>query len=160
MSRVQLALNVPDIDQAVDFYSKLFATEPAKRRPGYANFAIADPPLKLVLFEKADADIVLSEMERVSRDRVVLLTPSGFVPQPPTDDEPWQEHRCGFAPDELQARGYVVTGVGGLGRLRKPYGAFRGGTLGKVAAAATVPLWRHRPDHAFHLLAIRHGLGG
>ena len=53
MSRVQLALNVTDIDQAVDFYSKLFATEPAKRKPGYANFAIADPPLKLVLFEGA-----------------------------------------------------------------------------------------------------------
>ena len=51
MSRVQLALNVSDIDEAVDFYSKLFATEPAKRKPGYANFAIADPPLKLVLFE-------------------------------------------------------------------------------------------------------------
>ncbi len=51
MSRVQLALNVSDIDQAVDFYSKLFAAEPAKRKPGYANFAIADPPLKLVLIE-------------------------------------------------------------------------------------------------------------
>jgi catechol 2,3-dioxygenase-like lactoylglutathione lyase family enzyme len=51
MSRVQLALNVTDIDAAVEFYSRLFATEPAKRKPGYANFAIADPPLKLVLFE-------------------------------------------------------------------------------------------------------------
>src|SRR5213079_3321313 len=51
MSRVQLALNVADLDAAVDFYSKLFGTEPAKRRPGYANFAIAEPPLKLVLIE-------------------------------------------------------------------------------------------------------------
>ena len=51
MSRVQLALNVADIDEAIVFYSKLFGTEPAKVRPGYANFAIADPPLKLVLFE-------------------------------------------------------------------------------------------------------------
>jgi catechol 2,3-dioxygenase-like lactoylglutathione lyase family enzyme len=51
MSRVQLALNVTDLDTAVEFYSKLFATEPAKRRPGYANFAIAEPPLKLVLIE-------------------------------------------------------------------------------------------------------------
>ena len=55
MSRVQLALNVSDLDEAVDFYSKLFGAEPAKRRPGYANFAIADPPLKLVLIEDADA---------------------------------------------------------------------------------------------------------
>ena len=51
MSRVQLALNVTDIDAAVDFYTKLFGTDPAKRRPGYANFAIAEPPLKLVLIE-------------------------------------------------------------------------------------------------------------
>lgn len=54
MSRVQLALNVSDIDAAVEFYSKLFSTRPAKRRPGYANFAIADPPLKLVLIQGAD----------------------------------------------------------------------------------------------------------
>ena len=51
MSRVQLALNVNDIDEAVAFYTKLLGTEPAKIRPGYANFAVADPPLKLVLLE-------------------------------------------------------------------------------------------------------------
>ena len=50
-SRLQLALNVNDIDEAVAFYRKLFGTEPAKLRPGYANFAIAEPPLKLVLLE-------------------------------------------------------------------------------------------------------------
>jgi catechol 2,3-dioxygenase-like lactoylglutathione lyase family enzyme len=50
-SRLQLALNVNDIDQAVAFYAKLFGVEPAKRQPGYANFAIAAPPLKLVLLE-------------------------------------------------------------------------------------------------------------
>jgi len=49
--RIQLALNVKDIDQAVDFYSKMFDAEPNKRKPGYANFAIDQPPLKLVLFE-------------------------------------------------------------------------------------------------------------
>ncbi|MFC9966999.1 ArsI/CadI family heavy metal resistance metalloenzyme [Nocardia ignorata] len=53
MSRIQLALNVDDLDQAVRFYSTLFATEPAKRKPGYANFAVTDPPLKLVLIENA-----------------------------------------------------------------------------------------------------------
>jgi catechol 2,3-dioxygenase-like lactoylglutathione lyase family enzyme len=55
MSRVQLALNVSDIDAAVDFYGRLFGAEPAKRRPGYANFAISDPPLKLVLIENRAA---------------------------------------------------------------------------------------------------------
>jgi catechol 2,3-dioxygenase-like lactoylglutathione lyase family enzyme len=51
MSRVQLALRVSDLEGAIAFYRTLFGTEPAKRRPGYANFAIADPPLKLVLIE-------------------------------------------------------------------------------------------------------------
>jgi catechol 2,3-dioxygenase-like lactoylglutathione lyase family enzyme len=51
MSRVQLALNVDDIDEAIAFYSKLFATEPAKTKPGYANFAVDEPPLKLILIE-------------------------------------------------------------------------------------------------------------
>jgi catechol 2,3-dioxygenase-like lactoylglutathione lyase family enzyme len=51
MSRVQLALNVSDLDAAIDFYGKLFGTTPSKVRPGYANFAIAEPPLKLVLVE-------------------------------------------------------------------------------------------------------------
>ncbi|MBL7489919.1 VOC family protein [Frankia sp. AgB1.9] len=55
MARVQLALNVSDVDAAVEFYGKLFGVEPAKRRPGYANFAIDSPPLKLVLIENPDA---------------------------------------------------------------------------------------------------------
>jgi catechol 2,3-dioxygenase-like lactoylglutathione lyase family enzyme len=54
VSRLQLALNVTDIDEAITFYSRLFATGPAKTRPGYANFEIADPPLKLVLFQAAE----------------------------------------------------------------------------------------------------------
>lgn len=54
MSRVQLALRVPDLATSVAFYTKLFGSEPAKLRDGYANFAIAEPPLKLVLIEGAD----------------------------------------------------------------------------------------------------------
>lgn len=55
MSRVQLALNVSNIDEAVDFYTKLFQVPPAKRREGYANFAVETPPLKLVLIENPGA---------------------------------------------------------------------------------------------------------
>lgn len=51
MSRIQLALNVDDVEAATSFYAKLFGVSPAKTRPGYANFAVADPPLKLVLLE-------------------------------------------------------------------------------------------------------------
>lgn len=62
MSRVQLALNVSDLDAAVDFYSKLFGTQPAKLRPGYANFAVAEPPLKLVLIEGNGAPGTLNHL--------------------------------------------------------------------------------------------------
>jgi catechol 2,3-dioxygenase-like lactoylglutathione lyase family enzyme len=54
--RLQLALNVPDLDEAIDFYSKMFATEPAKVKPGYANWEVANPPLKLVIFENVTAE--------------------------------------------------------------------------------------------------------
>jgi catechol 2,3-dioxygenase-like lactoylglutathione lyase family enzyme len=72
MSRVQLALNVSDIDEAVAFYAKLFATEPAKRREGYANFAVESPPLKLVLIENPEAEGRLNHLgvEVFSTDEV------------------------------------------------------------------------------------------
>jgi catechol 2,3-dioxygenase-like lactoylglutathione lyase family enzyme len=80
MSRVQLALNVDDLDEAITFYSKLFDTQPAKVKPGYANFAVADPPLKLVLIanpgrggslnhlgvEVAPSETVHSEINRLN----------------------------------------------------------------------------------------------
>lgn len=62
MSRVQLALNVNDLRAAIDFYTKLFRTEPAKVRDGYANFAIADPPLKLVLIERPGSGGTLNHL--------------------------------------------------------------------------------------------------
>lgn len=80
MSRIQLALDVDDLDQAIAFYSALFATEPHKVRPGYANFAVAEPPLKLVLLENpgrggsinhlgvevSDVDTVDAELARLA----------------------------------------------------------------------------------------------
>jgi catechol 2,3-dioxygenase-like lactoylglutathione lyase family enzyme len=76
MSRVQLALNVADVDAAVDFYSRLFGTEPAKRRPGYANFAIAEPPLKLVLIQSGLAGGTVNHLgvEVESTDEVGAAT--------------------------------------------------------------------------------------
>jgi catechol 2,3-dioxygenase-like lactoylglutathione lyase family enzyme len=73
MSRIQLALNVEDIDEAVTFYSTLFDTPPAKRRPGYANFAIDNPALKLVLFENPGKSGTLNHLgvERESMDEIV-----------------------------------------------------------------------------------------
>jgi hypothetical protein len=60
--RIQLALNVTDLAEAVRVYRELFGTEPSRQRPGYANFAIADPPLKLVLFENPDAVTPLNHL--------------------------------------------------------------------------------------------------
>ena len=76
MARVQLALNVADLDEAVEYYSKLFDTAPAKRRPGYANFAIADPPLKLVLFDGGEGAPSLNHLgvEVDSTGEVVTAT--------------------------------------------------------------------------------------
>jgi len=81
MSRIQLALDVDDLDASIAFYSKLFGIEPAKTRPGYANFAVAEPPLKLVLIESPgrggsvnhlgveveDVDRVQAELGRLSQ---------------------------------------------------------------------------------------------
>ena len=80
MSRVQLAINVDDLESSIDFYRRLFGAEPAKVRPGYANFAVAEPPLKLVLIENpgeggsvnhlgvevADTDTVDAEQTRLA----------------------------------------------------------------------------------------------
>ncbi|SDX74678.1 Glyoxalase/Bleomycin resistance protein/Dioxygenase superfamily protein [Geodermatophilus africanus] len=62
MSRIQLALDVDDVEAATAFYAKLFGTEPVKTRPGYANFAIADPPLKLVLLENPGSGGTLNHL--------------------------------------------------------------------------------------------------
>ena len=91
MNRVQLALNVDDLDASIAFYSKLFATEPAKTKPGYANFAIAQPPLKLVLIENpghggslnhlgvevGSTDVVSAETARLAEAGLVTLPESG-----------------------------------------------------------------------------------
>lgn len=89
MSRMQLALNVDDLDAAVTFYSKLFNTAPAKLKDGYANFAIAEPPLKLVLLENPGRGGTINHLgvEVESSDRVhaeiARLSGEGLI----TDEE-------------------------------------------------------------------------
>ncbi len=113
-SRVQLALNVNDIGEAVAFYSRLFGTEPAKLRPGYANFAITEPPLKLVLLENpgqggtlnhlgievADIETVDSEQARLAEAGLASVDERAttccyakqdkFWVQGPSDGERWE----------------------------------------------------------------------
>jgi hypothetical protein len=109
MSRLQLALNVDDLDTAIAFYSKLFATEPAKVKPGYANFAIANPPLKLVLLENPGQGGTLNhlgvevESSDIVHSEIARLTEQGMF----TEEEIWTT--CCFATQDK----VWVTGPGG-----------------------------------------------
>ena len=103
MSRVQLALNVDDLDAAIAFYSRLFNAEPAKVKPGYANFAIAEPPLKLVLLEVpgqggtlnhlgvevASSDMVHAEIARLSKAGMFTEEEIGATCCFATQDKVW-----------------------------------------------------------------------
>ena len=105
MSRVQLALNVDDLAESVAFYSKLFATEPAKVREGYANFAVAEPPLKLVLIESpghggsvnhlgvevADTDTVDAEQSRLAEAGFASIDERGTTCCYAKQDKFWVE---------------------------------------------------------------------
>ncbi len=117
--RLQLALNVSDLDESIDFYTRMFGTGPAKVRPGYANFAIADPPLKLVLFENAGEPGSINHLgvETETADEVVAaetrLAASGLTPTGVDDTvccyatktETWVE-----GPDGSKWEWYVKTG--------------------------------------------------
>lgn len=130
MSRVQLALRVADLEKSVAFYSTLFGVEPAKRRPGYANFAIAEPPLKLVLLEgeagrptamdHLGVEVETSEAVDAATTR---LTDSGLVTLTEDDTE------CCYAlQDKVWVRGpgdepwevYVVKGDSNVGDKPMP----------------------------------------
>lgn len=144
MSRVQLALNVADIDEAIAFYSKLFGSEPAKVRPGYANFAIADPPLKLVLIEDANQapgtlnhlGVEVSTTEEVAATQV-RLTGEGLA----TALE--QETSCCYAVQDK----VWVDGPGGepweiytvLSDTEMPAGQLRSAAPGESACCSTRP---------------------
>ncbi|BAZ48927.1 hypothetical protein NIES4103_15380 [Nostoc sp. NIES-4103] len=97
MSRVQLALNVSNLDAAVDFYSKLFGTEPAKRRPGYANFAIAQPPLKLVLIENQEAAGTLNHLGVEVETTAEVDAASDRLQQLGLETQPEEEVTCCYA---------------------------------------------------------------
>jgi catechol 2,3-dioxygenase-like lactoylglutathione lyase family enzyme len=153
VSRVQLALNVRDLDGAVDFYSKLFRTQPAKRRPGYANFAVTDPPLKLVLIENAAAEAgpagvvnhlgvevdstaqVAAARARLVDDGLATVTEEGVACCYAVQDKAWVDD-----PDGNSWEVYVV-----LGDAEIPVTA-REGASHATAAACCGP----RPDLAAH----------
>jgi catechol 2,3-dioxygenase-like lactoylglutathione lyase family enzyme len=117
--RVQLALNVKDLEQSIVFYEKLFGAKVAKRRPGYANFAIDEPPLKLVLFETPDADERLNHLgvEVFDADQVTAASKrieAEGLPHRVIKDERccWAEKNTVYSqdPEGLMWEFYEVTG--------------------------------------------------
>jgi len=109
MSRMQLALNVDNLDEAVAFYTALFNTGPAKRKPGYANFSVADPPLKLVLMENPghggtinhlgvevdSSDTVNGEIDRLAAAGLVTAEQIGTTCYYATQDKVWVDGPSG-----------------------------------------------------------------
>ena len=149
MSRVQLALNVDNLDDAITFYSKLFNTEPAKRKPGYANFAVAEPPLKLVLLENPGQGGTLNHLgvevqssEKVHEEIAHLQGEGLFTDEGDRNDlllrHPRQGFRCSWA-----GRGEVggLHGAGRLGDFRDQPPAPRSQhpTMPSAAAANIIP---------------------
>lgn len=164
--RVQLALNVDDLDASVAFYSALFGTDPAKRRPGYANFAIARPPLKLVLLENpgkggtlnhlgvefASSDAVRSESVRLAAQHLLTDEELGTTCCFATQDKVWVA-----APDGERWEVYtVLTDSETFGASPSTAAAGTAGTCGPgVCSSATggplpsggpVPPLDDRPD--------------
>jgi len=143
-SRLQLALNVDDIDQPVAFYSKLFGTEPAKVRPGYANFAIAEPPLKLVLLENPgrggslnhlgievpDTGTVTAEQARLAQAGLAPATAGEttccyarqdkFWVQGAPDGESWEIYTVLADSQTFYAEGHGPECCGGTGQPGEP----------------------------------------
>src|SRR4051812_41932836 len=118
MSRLQLALNVDDLERSITFYSRLFGTPPAKLRPGYATFAVAEPPLKLVLIENAghggsvthlgveveDTAAVDAVQRRLTADGLTSTDERDTVCCYATQDKFWVDH----TPDGEQWEIYTV----------------------------------------------------
>jgi len=107
--------------------------------------------------ERDRAVDLIGALERVARRRVVIFTPNGYVPQPPTPENPHQEHRSGFGADDMRALGYRVRGINGLGCLCGPFAESRWapGALWRRVSDLTAPLVYRVPRLAFALLCVK-----
>ena len=150
MSRVQLALNVDNLDAALTFYSKLFHTEPAKVKPGYANFAVVDPPLKLVLLENpghggsfnhlgvevGSSEMVHGEIARLTEEGMFTEEEIGTTCCFATQDKVWVS-----APDGERWEVYTVLADSDtFGAAPQQVTETDGGCCGGAPAVAATPI--------------------
>jgi catechol 2,3-dioxygenase-like lactoylglutathione lyase family enzyme len=105
MARVQLALNVPDLDEAVAFYTTLLGVDPHKRRPGYVSFMVVDPPLKLVLFEQQGVDRLNHLGIEVDSTEEVVTVAGRLAEAGLTSDVREQELCCHAVQDKVWTQG-------------------------------------------------------
>lgn len=107
-------------------------------------------------FQKSAGLRLLQVAEAVARKKVLIFTPSGFVPQPPTPENPWQEHKSGWTSSEFTDLGYRVVGSSGWKPMRGMYARWRRPKLlCALISKLSEPIVRHYPDHAFALHAIK-----
>jgi catechol 2,3-dioxygenase-like lactoylglutathione lyase family enzyme len=175
MSRIQIALNVADIDAAVDFYTAYFGVAPAKRRTGYANFSITEPPLKLVLLENPDirgegpagalnhlgievdtADQVAAATARLSGHGLVAATEDQVSCCFAVQDKVWSHDPDG-APWEV----YTVTATTDVGTRSGTAADPRAGTdpVAGEACCTTATAATDATDPEIHAVPVRAGKG-
>ena len=110
-------------------------------------------------FDKAEGEVLLSEMMRIAKHTTVVATPNGFVPQPPAPDNPFNEHLSGWCWSELTDHGFSeVTGHFGLKWLRGSYGipTVRPSHLGYFLSSLTARFTKHFPELSYQLVAVAH----
>ncbi len=132
-ARVQLALNVPDLGEAIRFYSQLFDVQPHKLREGYANFEVAEPPLKLVLFENQQAErlnhlgvevrssaVVAEEIERLQASDMDTEVEDGVVCCHARQDKVWARDPAGLRWEIYHVTDDMPEALGGAARRGTP----------------------------------------
>lgn len=109
--------------------------------------------------ERSQGERLIAEMERVSRDRVVIFTPNGFLPQGALDGNPFQVHRSGWSPEEFARRGYSIVGINGVRGLRGEGAELRWKprTLWRSISCVTQGMLYRFPSLCFQILCVKHG---
>lgn len=106
---------------------------------------------------KEDGENLISQMENIARDKVIIFTPNGFLPQGEIDKNPWQVHRSGWHAEEMRKKGYTVYGINGHKSLRGEYSRikYRPKLFWRVLSDFTQLFLKNRPDTAFQILCVK-----
>ena len=106
---------------------------------------------------KEDSEKLIKKMEKIAKKKVIIFTPNGFLPQKAYDNNKWQEHKSGWAINEMRNKGYKIRGINGLKFLRKEHAElrFKPYIIWKIISDITQFFVRNNPKHAFQILCIK-----